>query len=117
MLFHDIHFIIHLQDIIAGLLFGTFLNAILLPLADSSDFFLMSNKYSQILTVFVVLFVVVFYPASDRWSPARYVWYIAQNEKYWNFKVHHDPLFIKSAKKLRKCQNHCIFDLYMFFGF
>jgi sphingosine-1-phosphate phosphatase 1 len=44
---------------------------LLLPLADSSDMFLLSNPYAPIITTFVTIVVVLFYPASDRWSPAR----------------------------------------------
>ena len=55
----------------AGLVFGLLLLGVLLPIAEVSDNYMLSDPYAPLAIITATALVVAFYPASDRWSPAR----------------------------------------------
>ena len=60
-----------LQDIYVGLAFSTLLIAFIFPLVDILDPLLVCHPLAPAATVSLSVAAVVFYPGSDRWTPAR----------------------------------------------
>ena len=60
-----------LLDIIAGLFLASLMMVILVPLVDIASDWQLTSVYSPIVTIVVILAMSIFYPKSDRWSPAR----------------------------------------------
>merc|ERR1712013_448848 len=60
-----------LADIVGGLLAASVLLFFLIPLVDSADEFLLSSPLAPSVTVLLSVLAIVFYPGSDRWTPAR----------------------------------------------
>lgn len=58
-------------DIIGGLILVSVLMLVALPLADIVDHFQLTNPYSPLVTLSILILLAVFYPKSDRWTPAR----------------------------------------------
>ena len=59
------------QDIYVGLLFSSFLLLFVLPLVEYSDYLLLSRPLAPAVTVVLSFMAIIFYPGSDRWTPAR----------------------------------------------
>jgi len=60
-----------LADIIGGLLAASALLFFLIPLVDNADEFLLSSPLAPSVTVILSVLAILFYPGSDRWTPAR----------------------------------------------
>ena len=60
-------------DIYMGLIVGLMLLVPVLPLAEYSDFWLLSSPYAPFVLTAIELLGLYFYPGSDRWTPARCV--------------------------------------------
>lgn len=60
-----------LADIYVGLAFASFLLLFVIPIADLLDYFLLSHPLAPLLTIALSVAGVLFYPGSDRWTPAR----------------------------------------------
>lgn len=60
-------------DIYMGLAVGLMLLVPVLPLAEYSDFWLLSSPYAPFVLTAIELLGLYFYPGSDRWTPARCV--------------------------------------------
>jgi len=58
-------------DIYMGLAVGLMLLVPVLPLAEYSDFWLLSSPYAPFVLTAIELLGLYFYPGSDRWTPAR----------------------------------------------
>ncbi len=54
-----------------GLLFSSFLLLFVLPLVEYSDYLLLSRPLAPAVTVVLSFMAIIFYPGSDRWTPAR----------------------------------------------
>ncbi len=61
------------QDIYVGLWFALLLLVFVLPLVDASDQLLLSHPLAPVTTVAISLAAIIYYPGSDRWTPARYI--------------------------------------------
>ena len=71
-------------DIYMGLIVGLMLLVPVLPLAEYSDFWLLSSPYAPFVLTAIELLGLYFYPGSDRWTPARCVRYrkfVGKDEK------------------------------------
>ena len=60
-----------LQDIYVGLVFASILLIFVAPLADVSDYFLLSHPLAPFVTIIASALAIYYYPGSDRWTPAR----------------------------------------------
>ena len=60
-----------LLDIVAGLLLAGSMMAILLPVIDWLDHLHLTSRYSPIFLFTGLIGMALFYPKSERWSPAR----------------------------------------------
>jgi len=60
-----------LADIYVGLAFASILLIFVAPLADISDYFLLSNPLAPFVTITASALAIYYYPGSDRWTPAR----------------------------------------------
>ena len=60
-------------DIYMGLAVGLMLLVPILPLAEHSDFWLLSSPYAPFVLTAIELLGLYYYPGSDRWTPARCV--------------------------------------------
>lgn len=58
-------------DIIAGLVLSSILMVVLVPLIDLVAQWHLTSPYSPFATILVITAMSLFYPKSDRWSPAR----------------------------------------------
>ena len=67
------HFIKKIQDIYVGLAFAGLLLVFILPFAEYIDHFLLASPWAPIWTMGLGVLATVFYPGSDRWTPARYL--------------------------------------------
>lgn len=61
-----------LQDIYVGLVFSGVLLIFVLPLVEYTDQLLISHWAAPLVTLALSLCGIIFYPGSDRWTPARY---------------------------------------------
>jgi sphingosine-1-phosphate phosphatase 1 len=62
-----------LQDIYVGLIFASFLVVFVLPFVEHTDSLLMSHPMVPLVTIPLSIAGILFYPGSDRWTPARQV--------------------------------------------
>jgi len=60
-----------LADIVGGLTASSLLLLGLIPLVDSTDYFLLSSPLAPSVTLSLTVLAIVYYPGSDRWTPAR----------------------------------------------
>ena len=60
-------------DVYMGLAGGLLLLVPVLPLAEHSDFWLLSSPYAPFVLTAIELLGLYYYPGSDRWTPARFV--------------------------------------------
>ncbi|XP_013781285.1 sphingosine-1-phosphate phosphatase 1-like [Limulus polyphemus] len=58
-------------DILGGLFLVTLLMVVLLPIIDTMDSFFLTHRFSPLVAILFTMLLVVFYPSSDRWTPAR----------------------------------------------
>lgn len=60
-----------LLDIAAGLFISAILLVVLLPLVDYVDHLHLKSTFSPLISFPIVLLMAIYYPKSDRWTPAR----------------------------------------------
>ena len=60
-------------DVYMGLAGGVLLLVPVMPLAEYSDFWLLSSPYAPFVLTAIELLGLYYYPGSDRWTPARFV--------------------------------------------
>ncbi|XP_054713474.1 sphingosine-1-phosphate phosphatase 2-like [Uloborus diversus] len=58
-------------DIIGGLILVAVLMTIILPFSDMIDHFQLTDPYSPLITIAVMLLLQIIYPKTERWTPAR----------------------------------------------
>lgn len=58
-------------DIVAGLVISAGLLVVLIPLVDWIDQIHLTSKYSPLISFPLILLMAIYYPKSDRWTPAR----------------------------------------------
>ncbi|XP_047001563.1 sphingosine-1-phosphate phosphatase 2-like [Schistocerca americana] len=58
-------------DIVVGLMLAIALMFPVVPIVDTLDHHLLTNKWSPGFVMLVSILVMVFYPSSDRWTPTR----------------------------------------------
>ncbi|XP_075231707.1 sphingosine-1-phosphate phosphatase 1-like [Lycorma delicatula] len=61
-----------LQDVVAGLLLALVLMIPLVPMVDSLDHILLTNKWTPLVLVIVSILLIAYYPkGKGRWTPTR----------------------------------------------
>jgi hypothetical protein len=60
-----------LLDIVAGLLISAILLVVLIPVVDCLDHLHLTSRFSPMISFPLVLLMAIYYPKSDRWTPAR----------------------------------------------
>lgn len=58
-------------DVLAGLLLSAVILFICAPIIDQIDEFNLKSSYSPLLSFIIIALMSIYYPKSDRWSPAR----------------------------------------------
>nr|CAD7425325.1 unnamed protein product [Timema monikensis] len=59
------------QDIVVGIILALLLMIPVVPLVDSLDYYLLTNRWSPIILLSTGILLIIFYPSSDRWTPTR----------------------------------------------
>nr|CAD7204868.1 unnamed protein product [Timema douglasi] len=60
-----------LLDIVVGIILALLLMIPVVPLVDSLDYYLLTNRWSPIILLTAGILLIIFYPSSDRWTPTR----------------------------------------------
>lgn len=59
-------------DILAGLILAVALMIPLIPLVDTTDYYIISNFWGMTSLIAISIGVIVYYPCDKKWTPTRY---------------------------------------------